>query len=344
MIIRKRSSIIIAVFIFFAGFLVLPDNSEAQQTPQCDLSSIVFSPSGNQRSDWFRKRNRPNFSVILTGNGNCGGKVLQEVTLVNTQGLNNDIEALNDQPVTFDRGSNRIVFTFIAGEEACSSDFGKDCQLEFFARSEGSPDGFWSTETGNRGNLNYECEGDFFCDGDITFELLRTQDGRIGNFPSSPADSICAFIAPDNRFQCINNSNQRASQNQCNQVNECRGRNCLVIDSSLCGQDAGTGGRPQPPGPGRPATVSFEIPNPVQAESLVDLAKAIGRFLLQIAIPIAVIIIIYAGILFLISQGDKDKIIKARKALLYAAIGLAIILIGQGFVTLVQSILNLGTP
>ena len=94
--------------------------------------------------------------------------------------------------------------------------------------------------------------------------------------------------------------------------------------------------------PGEPITV--EIRPPGGYETLIDLVKAIGRFLLQIAIPIAVIIIIWAGLLFLTSQGNKDQIAKAKKALLYAGIGLVIILIGQGFVTLIQSILNLGAP
>jgi len=101
------------------------------------------------------------------------------------------------------------------------------------------------------------------------------------------------------------------------------------------------------PGPGGPVPggdvdVSFEIPNPIQAESLVDLAKAIGKFLFQIAIPIAVIVIIYAGFLYLKSGGNKEKVATAHKALWYAVIGLAVILIGQGFFTLIKSILNLG--
>ncbi len=108
------------------------------------------------------------------------------------------------------------------------------------------------------------------------------------------------------------------------------------------------GGGQVPPGggqvPGQPQTVPFEIKNPIAAKSLVDLAKAIGKFLFQIAIPIAVIIIIYAGLLFLTSGGNQEKVKKARTALLYAIIGLAIILIGQGFFTLIKSILNLGTP
>ena len=60
------------------------------------------------------------------------------------------------------------------------------------------------------------------------------------------------------------------------------------------------------------------------------------------AIPIAVAMIVYAGILFLTSQGDPGKITKARQVLTYAVIGLAIILIGSGFITLIQSILELG--
>lgn len=104
------------------------------------------------------------------------------------------------------------------------------------------------------------------------------------------------------------------------------------------------GGVPLPPAPGQPVSVSFKIPNPIQATSLIDLAKAIGKFLFDIAIPIAVIVIIYAGILFLTSGGDKGKITKARDALWYAVIGLAIILIGQGFFVLIKSILDLGGP
>ncbi|MEK7659313.1 MAG: hypothetical protein AAB338_01495 [Patescibacteria group bacterium] len=130
----------------------------------------------------------------------------------------------------------------------------------------------------------------------------------------------------------------------------CRFRASLGSQSSESStftiQRVGSNPAPGPgnPSPGEPVDISFKIPNPIQAESLIDLAKAIGRFLFQIAIPIAVIVIIYAGLLFLTSRGDKEKITTARKALWYAVIGLAIILIGQGFFTLIKSILDLGTP
>lgn len=110
---------------------------------------------------------------------------------------------------------------------------------------------------------------------------------------------------------------------------------------------AGTGGGPPGTGGGPPGggdSFEFKIENPIAANSFIDLVKAIARFLLQIGIPIVVIIIIYAGLLFLTSGGSQEKVKKAKTALLYAVIGLAIILIGQGFVTLIQSILNLGGP
>lgn len=119
--------------------------------------------------------------------------------------------------------------------------------------------------------------------------------------------------------------------------------NNLILKNKQFG---GGGGGPGDGGgkPGQDVSVDFNIPNPIQAKSLVDLAKAIGRFLFQIAIPIAVIIIIYAGLLYLTSGGKPEQVKKATTALKYALIGLAIILIGQGFFTLIKSILNLGAP
>lgn len=125
------------------------------------------------------------------------------------------------------------------------------------------------------------------------------------------------------------------------QTSSVRTSNTLIVPIPVRG---GVGQQPPVVGqqPGQSVSVSFNIENPIQSESLIDLAKAIGRFLFQIAIPIAVIVIIYSGILFLTSGGNKEKITKARQALWYAIIGLAIILIGQGFFTLIKSILNLG--
>lgn len=86
---------------------------------------------------------------------------------------------------------------------------------------------------------------------------------------------------------------------------------------------------------------SFNLENPIGAESFQDLVNIIGKWIFNLAIPIAVIIIIYAGVLMLTAGGNPTKFQEGAQALWYAVIGLAVVLIGKGFVTLVQSILSL---
>jgi len=94
--------------------------------------------------------------------------------------------------------------------------------------------------------------------------------------------------------------------------------------------------------PGTSVPFDFEIKNPLQANSLIELINVIATWLLNIAIPIAVAMIVYSGVIFLMSQGEPTKLSQAKKILLYAVVGLSIILIGKGFITLIESILNLG--
>lgn len=99
-----------------------------------------------------------------------------------------------------------------------------------------------------------------------------------------------------------------------------------------------------PTTPGTPQTIIFNITNPLQANDLLQLIDTIATWLFNIAIPITVAMIVYSGVVFLISRGDTGKITQARKILLYAVVGFTIILIGKGFITLIESILNLGVP
>ncbi len=129
----------------------------------------------------------------------------------------------------------------------------------------------------------------------------------------------------------------------------CSGSTILTTSSgvSFNAGGAGTGGTGSGTGggaPGQTQTYSFNIPNPLKggASDLTSLVKIIAQWIFNLAIPIAVAMIVYAGILFLTSAGDTSKVTKAKEVLTYAVVGLAIILIGSGFVTLIQSILELG--
>jgi len=96
-----------------------------------------------------------------------------------------------------------------------------------------------------------------------------------------------------------------------------------AIDPGVPGADPGVPGQPA-------ATQSNQniiIANPFQQNSIVGL---INTLLDQILIPIggviAVLMIMYAGFLFVTARGNEKKITDAKQAILYACIGAAILL------------------
>lgn len=84
--------------------------------------------------------------------------------------------------------------------------------------------------------------------------------------------------------------------------------------------------------------------NPISGvNDLDDVVNNVAKGLLGVAIPIAVLMYIYAGVLYITAGAKPQNVQKAKNVLLYTSIGLAIILIGGGFVDLIISILNLGS-
>ena len=68
------------------------------------------------------------------------------------------------------------------------------------------------------------------------------------------------------------------------------------------------------------------------------LLKAIIDFIFTLALVIVPIVIIVAGIFFITAQGDPEKINTAKKMILWAIIGLIIILCAKGFVEVIKEI------
>jgi hypothetical protein len=87
---------------------------------------------------------------------------------------------------------------------------------------------------------------------------------------------------------------------------------------------------------------SYSITNPLQAQNLTDVIKAVGSAIVNVVIPIAVIMYVWAGFLYLTAGAKPDNINKAKDIFKWTTIGLAIVLIGGGFVDLIRSILNAG--
>jgi len=81
---------------------------------------------------------------------------------------------------------------------------------------------------------------------------------------------------------------------------------------------------------------SFKIPNPLGVSSITELIKKIAEALQIIAIPIAAGMILYGAYKIMVSAGDPKKFEEGKWIILYAALGYAIILVGSGFVYVIQ--------
>jgi 4-amino-4-deoxy-L-arabinose transferase-like glycosyltransferase len=69
---------------------------------------------------------------------------------------------------------------------------------------------------------------------------------------------------------------------------------------------------------------------------LAGLIENIWTWLYWISFPIAVLVIIVAGFMFVTASGNENQIKKAKNLLLYAAIGFLVIILSQGIVNLIK--------
>lgn len=90
------------------------------------------------------------------------------------------------------------------------------------------------------------------------------------------------------------------------------------------------------------APSSFQIENPIGANNLQDLVNVISDRILEIVIPIAVVMYVWAGVNMLIAAGRQPYITRAKEIFKYTTFGLLVIFIGGGFVELIKSIINAG--
>lgn len=86
--------------------------------------------------------------------------------------------------------------------------------------------------------------------------------------------------------------------------------------------------------------VDFSIPNPLgDKDDFGDIIQMVSDGLLQIAIPVAVIMIVWGGFNLLTSRGDQGKIKRGKDILTWTVVGLAIIFLSSGLVDFIRSIL-----
>lgn len=83
-----------------------------------------------------------------------------------------------------------------------------------------------------------------------------------------------------------------------------------------------------------------DLPNPFGICDLTDLAQKIINALLIIAAPIVTIMVLWGAFLIITSAGDPKKIGAGRSTIVWAIVGFGILLLGQGIVSIIESLLK----
>ncbi len=89
-----------------------------------------------------------------------------------------------------------------------------------------------------------------------------------------------------------------------------------------------------------PYALALEIPNPILCSTIPNCIDKIATWLLGIGATIGVIIVLYAAFLFMTSGGSAERVTMARKTLLYAIIGITLLLLAKGVTALIENILK----
>lgn len=103
-------------------------------------------------------------------------------------------------------------------------------------------------------------------------------------------------------------------------------------------------GRAQPAPGGRfqPASggCGGDLPNPLGVCDLLEFAQKIINVLQLVAVPIVAIMVLYGAFQIITSGGQSERARAGGKTILYAAVGFGILLLADGIIAILQSILG----
>jgi len=86
---------------------------------------------------------------------------------------------------------------------------------------------------------------------------------------------------------------------------------------------------------------SLNITNPLRGvNDVTTLVGNIINFLIILAFPITAILIVYAGFLYITSAGNDEKVKTAQKALIWAIVGFAVVLVARSVPAIIEEFLS----
>lgn len=88
------------------------------------------------------------------------------------------------------------------------------------------------------------------------------------------------------------------------------------------------------------AQTTVKITNPAQISTIEEFLYNTRDFLWLLVSPLSTIMMIWAGILFLTSEGDPEKVRKAKTLVTYVVIGVTVALVATGLFLILQSLMQ----
>ena len=86
--------------------------------------------------------------------------------------------------------------------------------------------------------------------------------------------------------------------------------------------------------------ISLAIVNPIRFSTFPEVFTAIVTFLQIFGTPVAIIMFLYGGFLYLTSGGSQEKVKTAHRTMTWSAVGLGVIIIGTAFVKIICAFLQ----
>lgn len=81
-------------------------------------------------------------------------------------------------------------------------------------------------------------------------------------------------------------------------------------------------------------TSTGTLTNPIKSESFAALIDAVINWILNIALVLAPLVIVYGGFMYMTAAGDTNKVSQAKSVILYAVIGFIVALLAKSLINM----------
>jgi hypothetical protein len=156
-------------------------------------------------------------------------------------------------------------------------------------------------------------------------------DGQTCNVVSGQCSSSNSVTLPVGEDQC----------GECDSYEACVDGQCVYQDytSSNTDESSSVTSKSNKSG-GSSGSGTAVMPNWFGVGSVSELIMKVVNFVIDIAIPVAVVMIIWSGFMFVTAQGNDEKINRAKKNLVWTVTGLIIIVSSQLLVGYIQELMT----